>query len=395
MEKENKSYPFFLRIVSYILVAAVASAVTFYVCIPVQEGPSKLDELESVIMNYFIGETDRTAMEDAAAAAMVDSLGDRWSYYIPEAEMAAYNEQKKNSYVGIGITIRVREDGLGFDVQQVEPEGPARAAGILPGDIVTQVEGQKVVDLGTAGVRDLIRGEAGTTVSVTVLRDGVEMSFAVERRQIKVTVAKGQMLEGNIGLIKIANFDDRCAEESIAAIEELLAQGAESLIFDVRFNPGGYKHELVDLLNYLLPEGVLFRSLDYLGTESVDESDARCLEMPMAVLVNGDSYSAAEFFAAALREYDWAKIVGEPTVGKSYFQQTVTLSDGSGVGLSMGKYFTPNGVSLADEGGLVPDVTVEIEEELSAEIYSEVLQPMEDPQVLAAIEALKNRENGK
>jgi len=388
-ENENKLLAGALRLVSYILVAAAASAMTFFFAFPKQEGRSKLEQLQSVLTDYFVGQTDETAMEDAAASAMIDSLGDRWSYYIPAAEMASYTEQKKNSYVGIGITIQVREDELGFDVVQVEPEGPARAAGIEPGDVVIAVEGQNAAQLGTAGARDVIRGEAGTTVQVTVLRDGRELTFTVERQKILVTVASGTMLEDGIGLIKITNFDDRCAQETIARIEELRSQGARKLIFDVRFNPGGYKHELVQLLNYLLPEGVLFRSVDYAGNESVDESDADHLKLPMAVLVNGDSYSAAEFFAAALREYGWATVVGEPTVGKSYFQQTFTFSDGSGAGVSVGKYLTPKGVSLADEGGLVPDVTVTVDDETAAAIYSDMVEPGEDPQILAAVEALK------
>ena len=201
------------------------------------------------------------------------------------------------------------------------------------------------------------------------------------------------MLEGNIGLVTIVNFDTRCADETIAAMESLLEQGAQQLIFDVRFNPGGYVHELVKVLDFILPEGELFRSVDYKGNEDVETSDAKCLtDIPMAVLINGDSYSAAEFFAAALREYDYAVIVGENTTGKGYFQQTYSLKDGSAVGLSVGKYYTPKGKSLAEEGGLVPDVVVEVDNETASAIYSGILDPVEDPQILAAIDALKNSE---
>ena len=156
----------------------------------------------------------------------------------------------------------------------------------------------------------------------------------------------------------------------------------------MRNNPGGYKHELVRILDYLLPAGPLFRSEDYRGKVDVDESDAACLELPMAVLVNGDSYSAAEFFAAALSEYDAAIVVGEKTTGKGYFQSSFTLEDGSALNLSIGKYTTPNGVSLANVG-LTPDVTVEVDEETSFLIYAGTLDPAEDPQIQAAIEILK------
>lgn len=383
MDKKFSWIRLLLRLVSYILVAAVASAATFWL-----SGPSKLDELSALIRQKFIGEADVTAMEDAAAAAMVDALGDRWSYYIPAADMAAHNEQKNNEYVGIGATITVREDGQGMDVIRLEPGGPAVQAGILPGDILYQVEGQLVSQLGITGTRELIRGEEGTDVTVTVRRDGEELTFQVQRRSILVDVADGSMLSDRVGYVRIANFDKRCAQETIETIEQLQEQGAQALIFDVRFNPGGFKYELVDLLNYLLPEGALFRSVSYTGQETVDRSDANCLELPMAVLVNADSYSAAEFFAAALSEYEWASVVGEPTVGKGHYQNTYTLSDGSGVGLSIGKYSTPNGVCL--EGvGITPDVVVEVDEKTAADIYARLLDPAEDPQVQAALEILQ------
>lgn len=213
--------------------------------------------------------------------------------------------------------------------------------------------------------------------------------MSVTRMQVKTPVAVATLLEDDIGLVTISNFDSRCYDETIAAIEELLAQGAEALIFDVRYNPGGYKSELVEVLDYLLPEGPLFRSEDYQGNISVDKSDASCLDIPMAVLVNGESYSAAEFFAAALREYGVAVIVGEQTCGKGYFQQTYQLSDGSALGLSVGKYSTPNGVWLAEVGGLTPDIQVDVDDETEAAIYAATLDPAEDPQIQAAVEALK------
>ena len=237
-------------------------------------------------------------------------------------------------------------------------------------------------------VRDLVKGEEGTHVSLTVLRQGTNQTFSVERRKVQTPVASWKMLEGNIGLVTIENFDDRCAQESIEAIETLLEQGAEKLIFDVRHNPGGYAHELVELLDYLLPEGELFRTVRYDGKEHVDTSDADCLEIPMAVLVNASSYSAAEFFAAALREYEAAIVVGEQTVGKGFFQTTYRLSDGSAVALSIGKYFTPKGISLA-EIGVTPDVVATVDEQEAAEIYYGTLTPEKDSQIQAAIKALQ------
>lgn len=373
------------KIVSYVLVAALASTMTLYLCVQKPE-TSKLDELSELISEKFIGEADKTQYEDAAAEAMVDALGDRWSYYIPANQYQSHVEQMENAYVGIGVTIAVRENG-GFEITKVNVGGPAEEAGIQPGDVIVAVEGQPCEEMTTEEVRNLVRGEENTAVLLTLLREEQTLDVSVLRKQVLTPVATAQMLEQNVGLITISNFDDRCADESVAAIEQLREQGAQSLIFDVRNNPGGYKHELVALLDYLLPEGPLFRSEDYLGNVAVDESDEKYLDMPMAVLVNADSYSAAEFFAAALREYDAAFVVGEQTCGKGYFQSTFQFSDGSAVGLSIGKYTTPKGVSLAGVG-ITPDIIVEVDEETAYGIYAQTLAPEEDPQIQAAVEEL-------
>ena len=381
----------FWKILSYVLVALVAIAVTFPLAASlVSNSPnSKLEQVEALITERFIGEADQTHMEDAAAAAMVNSLGDRWSYYIPADEYAAYMEQMNNAYVGIGVTITVMEDNSGFEIMEVTPGSSAEEAGLQVGDIIVAIEGQPTSGLTTTEGRDLVRGDEGTKVKLTLDRAGKRIELDVERRKVMVPVATWQLLDGGIGLITIENFDARCARETIAAIEAVMAEGADKLIFDVRNNPGGYASELVDLLDYLLPEGPLFRTVDYAGNESVDSSDAKCLEVPMVVLVNGDSYSAAEFFAVALKEYDVAVVVGEQTVGKGYFQQTYQMTDGSAVGLSVGEYFTPLGNNLAGVG-ITPDVIVPVDDETAVAIYYNWLEPMEDPQIQAAVDVLLN-----
>lgn len=373
---------------SYLLVAMLATIVTLtLVHLEIGLRPSKLDQLETLIEEKFIGEADPEKLADAAANAMVKATGDRWSYYIPASEYESYREQTENAYVGVGMTIQAAEDGSGFLIVDVVTGGPAEEAGIQIKDLLIRVGDTDVRSLTAAEVRDLVKGEEGTSVSLTVFRQGTHETMMVQRRKVETPVATFEMLDGNIGLVTIENFDERCAAESIEAIETLLKNGAEKLIFDVRHNPGGFASELVELLDYLLPEGELFRTVRYDGQEHVDTSDADCLEIPMAVLVNEASYSAAEFFAAALREYEAAVVVGEQTVGKGYFQTTYQLSDGSAVALSIGKYFTPKGVSLA-ETGVTPDVVVPVEEETAEGIYYGTLSPEEDPQIQAAIKAL-------
>lgn len=372
---------------SYLTTAMAACAVTLLVTIGKTPGYSKLDQVEYLIQNRFIEEADMEKAKDAAATAMIDSLGDRWSYYLSAADYATHKEQVENAYVGIGITISPEENSQGFLILAVQKDSGAEAAGLLAGDIITGAESQDVRGMTTAQLRDIIRGKEGTSVSLEITRDSEVLRVQVTRMQILTEVVSYEMLENSIGLIAISNFDARCADETIAAIEALREQGAQALIFDVRNNPGGYATELVKVLDYLLPEGDLFRTLDYAGRETVDKSDASYLDMPIVVVCNEDSYSAAEFFPAAIQEYGAGTIVGMPTCGKGYFQYTYELSDGSAVGLSAGKYFTPSGKSLIGTG-IQPDVVVEVDDETRAKIAYGTLDAKNDPQIQAAVDIL-------
>lgn len=354
---------------------------------PVQ---AKAAEVQEIIETYFIDDYDEDTLADGAASGMVDATGDEWSYYLSADEVAAYEESMANAYVGVGITITEDAEAGGMRVEEVAAGGPAEEAGIRAGDLLLAVEGEDVLPLGIDGTRNLVRGEEGTHVNMHFSRNGTEYDVSVERRSIETPVVTGELLDENIGYIKIDNFDERSAAETIAFVKDLIGQGAEALLFDVRFNPGGYADELVKVLDYLLPEGDLFRSVDYAGREEVDTSDASCVELPMAVLVNEDSYSAAEFFAAALQEYEWATIVGSQTYGKGNFQTAFYLSDGSMVNLSIGKYYTPGGKSLS-ERGVTPDVVVDLDDEQYALLYYNALEQADDPQFQAAIDTLTQK----
>lgn len=375
------------HILSHCVVAILASALTFCFAVPEQNAElQKLQELENLIDAEFVyDDYDLGLMYDAAAAAMVDSLGNQWSYYIPADLYDDYENMMDNSYVGIGVTIITREDGY-IDIQKVEPDGPAQEAGIMPGDVLVAVEGKDISQMTVDEVKNMIVGEKNTQVKLQLRRGEELLDLSVYRRSIKVTVATGTMLEGNVGLVQITNFDSRSKSETLAVIEELLKQGAQALIFDVRYNPGGYTRETVGILDYLLPEVVVFRSQDRYGNESVEKSDAKCLDMPMAVLINADSHSSAELFAVALQEHGAAIVVGEQSMGKCHYQYTYQLSDGSAVVLSAGTYTSPKGESM--ENGVTPDVAVPVDELLYWQIYAGYVTPQDDPQIQAAREAL-------
>ena len=376
-----------LRLLSYVLVAAIASCLTLFLFVP-RTGTEKLMQLENLITQRFVGDVDKTQLTDGAAYGMVSAAGDRWSSYIPAAQYNNYLQTMNNQYVGIGVTISTAVTENGIEILRLEENGGAKEAGLQPGDTIYKVDGKMVSELGIDEAKEMIAGEVGTTVEITVLRNGKTFDCTITRKKFSVVVASGELIGDGIGYVRIENFDERCAQETQAAIESVLQQGAKKLVFDVRNNPGGYKRELVKVLDYLLPEGEIFHTVNYQGKEEITTSDAACLDIPMAVLVNAQSYSAAEFFAAALQEYDKAVVVGEQTVGKGYFQETYKLCDGSAVSLSVGKYYTPKGINLVEAGGLTPDIPAPVDEETAAKIYAQLLKPAEDPQIAAAVAAL-------
>lgn len=350
----------------------------------------KLDEIVALLNEVYVDGYDTDKLGDYLAQAAVAATGDRWSYYVSAEDYDAFVESNENAYVGIGVTVESSDDLTdGVQITKVTPNSPAEEAGIEADDRIYAVEGETVESLGLDEAKNRIRGEEGTEVTLTILRGEKKFDVTVKRASVEVEVVKYSMLDGSIGYIKINNFEANSADRTIEAIDTLRGQGAKALVFDLRFNPGGRKDELVRVLDELLPEGPLFRSVDYKGNESVDYSDADCVELPMAVLVNGDSYSAAEFFAAALQEYDWATVVGTKTCGKANYQQTFRLSDGSAVAVSTGHYQTPHGVTLANVG-VAPDEIVEVDNKTYLELYKEAVAVKDDAQLQAAIKAVKD-----
>ena len=353
-------------------------------------GAEGLGMMEAMLLikTKFVGEHDIGAATDQAMDALIDGLGDRWSYYMDADAYAAQQESRSNSYVGIGVTVTYPEEG-GLMIQSVTEGGPAAAAGLVPGERITAVDGTPLTAENQQEAAAMVRGPEGTQVTLTVEDAGGGVrEVTVTRATVEEHPAEGELLPDGTGLVTIRNFNSRCAEESIAAVEDLVDQGAERLVFDVRNNGGGYVSELTELLDYLLPEGPIFRSRTKEGLERVVTSDASCVDLPMAVLVNGNTYSAAELFAAQLQEMDWGVVVGEPTFGKGFSQQTFSLANGGAINLSTARYYTGQGVSLIG-AGLTLDQEVTLTEEEAAKLAAGTLSPQEDPQLQAALALLE------
>ena len=344
----------------------------------------------ALINTRFVGEYEKDGVTDAAMSGMVAGLNDRWSYYLNPESYAANQERRQNQYVGIGVTVSY-EDERGLLVTIVNEGGPAEKAGLQAGDIIISAEGTSLAGEARYEGVNLIQGEAGTPVSLGIMAaDGTERTVEVAREKLETNPVEYEMLDGNVGYIQVKNFYRRSADGVKAAVDELVGQGAVSLVFDMRNNGGGYLDELTEMLDYLLPEGPIFISRDRAGHEQVTNSDAHCIDLPMATLVNKSTYSAAEFFGAELQEWGVGVIVGEETTGKGYSQQTYPLPGGGGLGISTGAYFTGQGTSLIGTGVTLDQECVLTDEE-NALLKAGKLPRGDDAPLQAAIKLLEEK----
>ncbi len=321
---------------------------------------SKINAVRSVVDEFYVADVDWDAAADKASAAIVEASGDRWSYYMSAEEYAAYMDRSKNSTKGIGVSVTLDVQGRGAYVVSVVPGSPAERAGIKAGCVLTVVNGKSLAGFEISEISALIKSQSGEYEILFLNPEGMTETAIITNEIVYTSPVSHRMEKNDIGYIRIDNFEKGACDDSIAAIEALKEQGAKAIVFDVRSNPGGQLFELTELLDYLLPAGEIFVSVSAEGEEEIFYSEEGSISMPMVVLINENSYSAAEFFAAALREYEAATVVGMPSTGKARSQQTFRLNDGSAVHISTRNYLTPNRVSLAEQGGLIPDIQVEI-----------------------------------
>lgn len=374
---------------------------------------AKMDLIQQIVGKYFLFEEDLEEVENGIYTGLMYGLDDPYSVYYDADAYNSLNEDTSGVYCGIGAMVsQQRSTGI-ITVSKVFKEAPAFDAGMLPGDILYKVDDIAVtgMDLDLV-ISEHIRGEEGTFVPVTVLRgeNNDEVELEVERRQVIVPTVERRMLEDNIGYIYIMQFDTVTSEQFKAAVDELESQGMEKLMVDLRGNPGGVLDSVVEMLAYILPEdeqdGLLLYTRDRDGKgdkyfskdgklqctsdfDSVNSAypkpDTHELDMPMAILVNGNSASAAEVFTGTMMDYDRAVVVGTQTFGKGIVQNLIPLGDGTAIKLTTSHYYTPSGFDL-HEVGLKPDVEIDLEDELKKKA---VVPLEEDNQVLKALEVLR------
>ncbi len=309
-------------------------------------------EIKDVVQDQYIDDVSRQTLGDYAAAAMVSGLADNWSYYMSADEYKTYQLNSANEYSGIGMSIMKQDDGS-FQVVSVNADSPAGLAGLGAGDVITSVDGEDITNMSLDEARKLIRSKMNGKFTLGL---GRKNSIEVDCSSVYQSAVNYRLEKTEAGYVQILNFEAGSGDDAIAAVEDLLNQGAVALCIDLRGNPGGLDTECAKFLDYLLPNGTLFIETDKQGNEKVTTSDGMCIQLPMCVLVNAETFGEAEVCAAVLQEYQWATVLGEATTGKTRTQETIPLEDGSALRLSTGTYLTGNRTDISAKGGVVPDL---------------------------------------
>ncbi len=339
----------------------------------------KLAYIRNKIQSDYLFDYSSVDYETEMIRAYVDSLGDPYSVYYTPDEYQELMESNSGTYYGIGVSVSQDPETGVITVIQVFRDSPAYEVGVQPEDQIYAVNGEVVGTTDINLIVTKIRGESGSKVKIQFYRPSINdfVEFDIERREVQVESASGKMLEGNIGYIQISSFDEVTLQQFARAYNELYAQGAKAVIFDLRNNGGGLLSSVVDIVDQLVPSGLITYIEDKNGNRSEYKSDANdVLHMPAVVLVNGYTASASEIFTAALKDHGKATIIGTKTFGKGIVQTIYSMSDGSGLKLTIARYYTPKGVCIHGVG-IAPDI--EVEEDYTTE---------EDEQLAEAIRVL-------
>ena len=348
----------------------------------------KTGEIEALINAYYLDEIDGQQVEDTMYTGMVAGLDDPYSVYYSKEELESMEEATAGEYSGIGATLSQDPETKEISVVSCFTGTPAEEAGLLPGDVITGWNGSSVSDMELSELVSKIKTDPDEHLTLSIERDGEELEVELTRRAVKIPTVEYEMLEDQIGYIRLLEFDEVTAQQFEDAMSDLESQGMEKLIIDVRNNPGGVLQTVCDMLDQLLPEGMIVYTEDKNGKRTeYTSNEEHQFTKPLAVLVNGNSASASEIFAGAVQDYGIGTIVGTTTFGKGIVQKIFYLSDGTGLKLTVAKYYTPKGHDIHKKG-IRPDVEVELDEVLQNQSS---ISHEEDNQLQKAISVLQEQ----
>jgi len=347
---------------------------------------AKMKSVEELIQTYYyLDETETERLEEGVFDGMMGALEDPYSVYYTQEELQEQLADNEGVFFGIGAYISIdKVSGFPFVSGLIEG-APAEGAGLRPDDVIYQVDGVDTYGMTLNDVVSIVRGEEGSTVTLNIIRGNENFDVDVVRAKVTSETAKGEMLEDDIGYIQISEFADVTVDQFTEAYAVLKGKGAKALILDLRGNPGGLLSAAVDISRQILPEGLIVYTEDKQGKREEYTCDGtRKIEIPMVVLVNGGSASAAEIVTGAIKDHGVGTVMGTTTYGKGIVQKIYSLSDGSAIKLTVSAYYTPNGTNI-HETGIEPDVEVLFD----AEAY--YAEESVDNQLEAAKEYLKKQ----
>lgn len=345
------------------------------------EVEAKLNAIDSVLDSFYFEEVDDEKAKDSIYKAYLSSYGDKYTVYYTADEYKKLTETTNGTFSGIGAVCQISSEG-GILLVDVYESGAGYKAGLRSGDRIIQVDGTDVTDMDLSSAVALVKGEKGTQVGLKIVRDGATSDYTVVRDEIEVQTVNYAITEDNIGYISVSQFENVTAKQFKAAIEDLKSEGAKGIIIDIRNNPGGLLTTVISMLKDILPNGLIVYTEDKDGNrKEYSDNDNEELDMPLAVLVNGNSASASEIFAGAIQDYGKGVIVGTQTFGKGIVQTVKPLTDGSAIKFTIAKYFTPKGQDIHGKG-VTPDVVVEYDKDAD-----------EDTQISAALESVRAQIN--
>ena len=348
---------------------------------------SELSKYRAIIDKYFLGDIDENKLKEGAIKGYIEGLDDKYTEYISKEDMEEYMEETTGNFVGIGIYMVKDTETNRIMVLAPIKGSPAEKAGILPGDLIISVDGTEYTAEDMSVASSKIKGEAGTTVKLEILRGTETKSFELVRENIKVNPVEGKKLEGNIGYIEFSSFDEGTAEEFKAKFEELQKQGIKSLIIDLRNNGGGIVDEALKIADYVLDkDDVILYEVDKNNNEKIETSkNDPIIDMPIIVLTNENTASSSEILAGVLKDHQKAKTVGVKTYGKGVIQQLIQLPDGSGIKITAEEYLTPNKTKI-NNIGIEPDEEVKLPDTVKNVL---AVEEKDDTQLQKAIEMAK------
>lgn len=351
---------------------------------------SKINELTAYTKLYYYDDIENEKLQDGLYTGLIDGLGDKYSVYYNAEDYQTLQISTTGQYYGIGAGLSQDKDTMVVTVNKVYEGTPSESAGLLKDDVIVSVDGTEAVSMELSELVKLIRGEKGTTVHLEIYRPSTEenLSFDVERQDITLPSVSHKMFEDGIGYVHIDSFETETAAQFEEAVKDLEDQGMKALIIDVRYNPGGMVTAVVQILDDILPEGTVVYTEDKNGNrQDYTSSGDTYLDYPLAVLINGESASASEILAGAVKDYQYGTLIGTTTFGKGIVQTIFPLENGDAVKLTTAKYFTPKG-NYIHGVGIEPDIELEYEYlDKEAVSYDEAY----DNQIQKAIEVLKDK----